>query len=143
MGIFSKKKRSVDVLDLTDMQRRGLLKKEDVRQAPLVSATTEGFVDFSSSSTDPTSSQSQFNDSSSFTNSNQTSPAGDFLSNFADIGNSTLTENSITDNLRDARKKNLVGNEVNELKIKLDDAEFKISSLTQRVAELERLIRER
>ena len=105
MGFF-KKKGDPSVIDLTDMQKRGLL------SVPTPEKNDEGVVDFSSSQpTQPSSS------------------AGDFLSNLADIGKSTEniqpSPGPIISSLRTARQKSLSYARIHELKLKLDDNDYK------------------
>ena len=119
---FFKKKRSVDVVDLTDMQRRGLLKTS------IPEKNEEGIVDLSSSSS---------------------SPAGDFLSSLAGFGANSSVERihpspgPIISNLRAARQRGLADTKINELKLKLDDNDYKLNTLIERVKELEDRLKEK
>lgn len=138
MGFF--KKKGVEVIDFTDMQRRGLLKKEKS-----FNSNEDGgdFIDFSVSSSKSHGSLTENHDSNSSSNSNSIS--SDLSSDgFVDFfGNSTPTKSSsVADSLREARR-NLGSSEVNELRLKLDDAEFKIGMLSDKILELERRISER
>jgi hypothetical protein len=131
MGIF--KKRGVDVVDLTDMRRRGLLPKEDFK--------TEGteMLDFSGNSI-----------SSSFGSSRQSVTGDeDFLSSLAGVGQSnsigvsSSSPGHLTDSLRSARRRSNENAEINELRLKLDDSDFKLRSLTEKIKEIERRLGER
>lgn len=110
------KKKGVEIVDLTDMEKRGLLEK-----SKKISGSSGDMIDFSSKS------------------ENLGNPAGDFLSNLAGVGNT----GSVTDSLRTARKRNIENSELNEMRLKMDDNDFKLNSLIERVKELERKLDER
>lgn len=64
----------------------------------------------------------------------------DFLGSLASAQNLESSSGPITESLRDARRAKMGG--VNELKIKLEDSEYKINDLTNRVREMEKRLRE-
>ncbi len=120
MGFF--RKRKPNVVDFTSASRRA------VPEVSNSSKLDNGVVDFSSAS-------SQTN------NSISSSPNMDFLSNLAGADNSS--SGSVTDSLRNARQKNQMSQELNERKLKLDDNDFKLNSVVEKVKELEMKLRER
>lgn len=120
MGFF--RKRKPNVVDFTSASRRA------VPEVSNSSKLDNGVVDFSSAS-------SQTN------NSISSSPNMDFLSNLAGADNSS--SGSVTDSLRNARQKNQMSQELNEMKLKLDDNDFKLNSVVEKVKELEMKLRER
>ena len=71
-----------------------------------------------------------------------TTASSDFLSSLANVGSTGNATSGlgVTGNLREARRRNLVGSEVNELKIKLEDTEYKLRNLTDKVRQLEEKI---
>jgi len=119
---FNPFRRKNEVVDLTIMRDRGILK--DVSQEK-----EDEFVDFSSS-------QNQ---------TAQNSGSFDFLSSLATGADSSLTSESspgpITESLRDARKRG-IGADLNEMRIKLEDTEYKLNNALRRIQELERKTRE-
>ena len=126
MGFFSRK-RSPDVVDLTDMRIRGMLPDK----LEVIETDKEGMIDFSSQVS------SKRGDSS-------TGSAGDFLSSLAGVGASAAASSSsggVTESLRTARRRNIGNAEINELRIRLEDSEYKINKLSQRIMELESKIR--
>jgi len=92
-----------DVIDLVDMQKRGILKKSPEQKE-------DDFVDFSKQST-------QSSPPSSF----------DFLNSLANASSPTVSEQ--TTKLDDAQIANL--------KVKLEDLEYKLDRFTERIAALE------
>jgi len=123
MGLFSK--RRSEVVDLSDMQRRGLLPT-----SPPPEADERGIVDFSKSS-------QTIPQSSSTPTINM-----DFLSSLAGAGvnSSSANSGSVTDSLRDARKRNHESAEINELRLKLEDNEYKMRNMSDKIRELEEKI---
>ena len=120
MGFF--RKRKPDVVDFTSSSRRTVPKVSNS------SKLNNGVVDFSSTN-------SQTNKSIS------SSPDMNFLSNLAGAENSS--SGSVTDSLRNARQKNQMSQELNEMKLKLEDNDYKLNSLVEKVKELEGKLRER
>ena len=113
MGFF-KKKNKQEIVDFSLMQKRGLLNREDIRQKETINLGISN---------------------------NKTEVVDDFLSNLA--GASSSSSGPITESLREARKRNNTNAEINELRLKLDDNDFKLKSLIERIKELERRIDER
>jgi hypothetical protein len=128
MGLFGRKKSS-EVVDLSDMQKRGLLKRE----ARIPESNTSGVVDFSSSS-------------GSSSTGKDVSRDVDFLSGLAgagvDLRGSNESYGNVTDSLRAARRRNIASADLNEMKLKVDDNEFKIEQLNEKIKELEMKLRE-
>ena len=73
--------------------------------------------------------------------SSSTSPNMDFLGSLAGADNSS--SGSVTNSLRNARQKNQRSQELNEMKLKLDDNDFKLNSVVEKVKELEMKLKER
>mgnify|MGYP006929367853 CR=1 FL=1 len=97
MALFGRRKRSSEIVDLSEMQKRGLL------PATAPKTDSQGIVDFSGSS----------QGSGSFDNL-------DFLGHLAAAG----SENSpgpITSSLRSARREANISERFNEMRIKLED----------------------
>ena len=117
MGFFRKKK--PDVIDFTSGSKRNI---PEVRNSPADSEV----VDFSSSSS-----------SSSSTSSSDV----DFLGHLA--GADTSSSGSVTDSLRTARQRNQMDKELSEMKLKLDDNDYKLNNIVQKVKELEMRLREK
>ena len=150
MGFFKKRSQSgTDVVDLSDMKRRGLLPDK------LPEADSQGVVDFSNYDDTSFPRSSDVGDVSSTSNGPSSSSAGDFLSSLANVGmstNSGFENNSgagiqpspgpITSQLRAARARGQIETQVNEIRIKVDDNEFKIGQLTEKIKELDAKIRE-
>ena len=124
MGFF--KKKGPEIVDFTS----SLGKR--VSNSVTSSENAEGLLDFNSSP----SSQSSNNSVSS-----SASPNMDFLSNLAGADNSS--SGSVTDSLRNARQKNQRSQELNEMKLKLEDNDYKLNSLVEKVKELEGKLRDR
>ena len=122
MGLFSfRRKNSVDVVDLTDMQKRGLLPTK------MPKANEEGIVDYSR----------KIETSANANNSDGL----DFLSNLAKA-NLDPSPGPITSSLREARQKTQIEAEINHLKLKLDDNEYRISEVNQKIKRLEAKLKE-
>jgi TolA-binding protein len=135
MGLFRKKGKS-DTLDFTELEKRGI-----IRPSPAMETNNDGIVDFASSSS-PSTSSTPPNTSSS--TSSGSSPLG-FLSSLASASTTTTTTTQespgpITDSLRTARHRQQTNAEVNELKIKLEDNDYKLSNLADKIRELEEKI---
>jgi hypothetical protein len=128
MGIFGKK-RSVDVIDLSDMKKRGLLPDKIPNKDP------SGVVDFSFDSSNISKRVGSDSDGSI--------GSDDFLSNLAGVGGGVAeSPGNVTSSLRAARARVQSNVHVNELKLKIDDNEFKVGRLEERIKELERKLRE-
>ncbi|MDP4039661.1 MAG: hypothetical protein Q8P57_03725 [Candidatus Pacearchaeota archaeon] len=122
MGFF---KKNVDVVDLADMRRRGLLKENSGGSRI---SESSGITDFTSS----------------VSSSNNTDTVNlDFLGNLAGASVNSESPGRITDSLRTARLRNRENSEIHELKIRLDDNNFKLNSAIERIRELERRLNER
>ncbi len=124
MGFF--KKKGPEIVDFTS----SLGKR--VSNSVASSENAEELLDFSSSP----SSQSSNNSVSS-----SASPNMDFLSNLAGADN--ISSGSVTDSLRNARQKNQMSQELNEMKLKLEDNDYKLNSVVEKVKELEMKLREK
>ena len=129
MGWF-RKRRGEDVIDLTDLYKRGLLKSQEVTEE----STSDGdLVDFSSSG------GVGGGESSSSSGSEGASALG-FLSNLAGAGSSAGESSdpsygSYTNKLKEARRSNLA--EFNTMRIKLEDLEYKLDRFIERIDKME------
>ncbi len=123
MGVFKKKRN--EIIDFSDMYKRGWIKAADNE--------FEGGEEIIDLTKKPVSVPSNFT---------QTNSDMDFLTGFAQASTSNSDNNSVVDSLRIARRESgdHLRTEINELKIKLDDANFKIETLTGKIRELERKI---
>jgi hypothetical protein len=110
---FFKKKRN-EIIDLT--------KDERIRSGLGKKSTSSDYVKV------PTTSESK---------------EDDFLSGLAGAGNFESSPGPITNSLRDARKRISLNNELNELRLKLDDSDFKLRNLVEKVREIERRMDDR
>lgn len=124
-----RKNKGPDVVDLSDMQKRGLLPK------PTPEKNEAGVVDLSSK-----------RDSSSSGNF-------DFLGHLAGAGIGETGDSSIVSDLRpspgpvisslrSARQRGQLNSDINEMRLKMDDNEFKLSSLIEKIKEIESRIDE-
>lgn len=130
---FGRKRR--DVVDLTDMRKRGILKDA------IPETNEEGLIDFRGKEINPAPKSAGYADFSSGTSN---TPDMDFLGSLAGASNAAASSSggSIIENLREARQRNL-NPEINELKIKVEDSDYKIRVLQDRIKELERKLGER
>ncbi|MEK6825262.1 MAG: hypothetical protein AABY00_00580 [Nanoarchaeota archaeon] len=108
MGLF--RKESNDIVDFTLLQKRGILKKETTTNRPLTANPSANFIDVTSSSS-PTSS-THAPDLLGFLDSSTSSPS---------ISSLTLSENT----------------EIQSLKVKIDDLEFKLEQLLEKLSTME------
>ena len=116
MGWFKKNKG--EFVDLTKLRDQGILRRsQDIAsKEDSVNLNGEDIVDLSS-------------------NMDGVSNAGDFLSNLAGVGSSNDKESSsVVENLRVARQGSVLGS---ELKIKLEDIEYKLERFMERLDKLE------
>jgi len=117
MGWF--KKRGVDVIDLTDMEKKGLLQRQrGANDGDVVDLVPSG--------------------SSNISSKGGGVPTLGFLDNLAGASSSGESS-SVGESLRNARGSAL--GQVNQLKIKLEDMEYKMEKLVERLSELESRIR--
>jgi hypothetical protein len=119
MGLFRKKK---DVVDFTRLQKQGILDKVKTEKT---STESSGFMDLGSSSN---------------TTNDEGASALSALSSLASAGTSesseisTFSTPSYTDRLKRAR---IESKQENEVKNKLDDMEYKMDRILERLAKLE------
>jgi hypothetical protein len=125
------KKKAPDVVDLTKLRDSGVLDRSlKVAKQNDIGSTHDGeVVDLSISSSE----------SSSITSSGG-GGGGDFgfLSGLAGAGSGESSE-SITGNLREARVKNVAGQ---ELKLKIEDIEYKLDRFIERLEKIEKKLRD-
>ena len=108
MGLF--RKESNDIVDFTLLQKRGILKKETTTNRPLTANPSANFIDVTSSSS-PTSS-THAPDLLGFLDANASQPS---------LSPSPPLEHS----------------ELQPLKVKIDDLEFKLERLLEKISEVE------
>ena len=109
------KKKKTDIVDYASLYKRGIIPK------PIPQKNEEGLVDYSKKQ--------------------EVSSNDNFLNSLASVGNSINLHPSpgeLTTGLRKARSKNILESQLSEMKIKLDDSEYKIKILTEKVLELEK-----
>ena len=111
MSVF---KKGPEVIDLTILQKRGLLKK--VKQEPNLNHDAEGYADLTKQSSLPTQPTNQF----------------DFLDSLANASSSTPTHSSEFSNT-----------DIRHLNVKLDDLEYKLERMLERITELEMKMKNR
>ncbi len=125
MGVFKKKRN--EIIDFSDMYKRGWIKAadNDYDDSPEIIDLTQ-----------------PISNSAIKTNSVSKNDNFDFLTGFAQASASAPDNNSVVDSLRTARRESgdHLRTEMNELKIKLDDANYKIETLIAKIRELERKI---
>ena len=125
MSWFKKKRDNYDSIDFTELQKRKILKEK---------ISSEGIIDMNSSASSVNSSSGS---DSNFGFLSNLARAGSVKSNNLDMTKSP----SISDSLREARRKSMIGTEINELRIKLEDNEYKLSNLVDKVRQLEEKLR--
>lgn len=126
MGWFRKKK---DVIDFTKLDEQRALRKAREARSVANTANSSGVIDFTSS----TGSSSTSDSSSSDTGAG----ALGFLSNLANVGSSNDSGGPYTERLREARKTRLGLEEVNHMKVKMEDAEYKLNRVIDRLEKVE------
>ncbi len=157
MGIF-KKSGSVDVLDIPSLQKKGILKRAgfekyeaEMNKSDMPSGikVTSGFVDLTSFS-DPSVPSSGFateNNSplSSLSTPGMDSPFGmlDSLAQSASSNNGSYFNNDSNplSSLSTSSSSESSSSEVNALKLKIDDLEYKLGTLLEKLARIEEHLR--
>ncbi|MEK6836037.1 MAG: hypothetical protein AABX94_00055 [Nanoarchaeota archaeon] len=143
MGLFSKES-GVDIIDLPELHRRKLIKLPERPESTELKQgefTSDGFFDLSKNKTETI--QSQINQTSQEQNnpvSNQTSSqVTDFLSNFASIGASNP---NTMPNVNQSTESNQINNneseQIKDLKWRIENLEFKLEQMTERLNSLNR-----
>ncbi|MBS3089334.1 hypothetical protein J4461_00450 [Candidatus Pacearchaeota archaeon] len=116
MGILRKKSSDFEILDLTLLQKRGILKVPEIKPANI--SNSDGFVDFTSQ-----------NKSESSENTNVSS-----FSPFGMLDNALSQSPSISDMPKSSLESS---SELNALKLKIDDFEFKFEKILERLDKIE------
>ena len=119
MSLFKKKNSTVDTIDLPDLQRKGLLKR--AQKIDKEESTSSDYIDLSNLASTQSNAQS--------ISSQPQIPDLSFLSNLAGAGQS---ENQLSENQDQESSK-----ELQHLKIKIEDIEYKMDALMDRLAKLE------
>ena len=124
MGLFTKKHKP-DIVDFTVLEKRGILQKTMPERNPQI--FDRGSAIFGQKQNE------------------NISEEVDFLSSLAGAGASSGSGNSgsVVDSLREARRKNSFQSEISDLKVKLDNQDFKIDNLHDKLKEIERKLREK
>ncbi len=132
MALFFKKKGDVGVVDLSDLQRRGIFKPRTIPRKTITPTDSQGYADLSTTPQNTTSSTSS--------NSNQSSSGGgmfDWFSGLAKSNNQTETNNTSASSSEYGSMSQ--GSDSN-LKNKIDDLEFKMENMSRKLNNfLERL----
>lgn len=127
MSIF---KRGADI-DFTLMHKKGIIKVPERKGLGNVRVNSQGLVDFTGASSDVTSSSSTGSSSSSDSSSTQSvSPFG-FLDSLATSSSSSSSSSGLENSMRSPDM------ELNALKIKVDDLDFKIGQLVEKLSIIE------
>lgn len=123
MALFKKKDKSIEIIDLTELQRKGILQKsQQIEKNNEAINSKEGYVDLSNLAL-----------TQSHAESISTQPkeieSPEFLSSLANIG---ANEDSaqITNQAESSK-------ELNQLKLKMEDLEYKLDSFIERLTRLE------
>ena len=140
--VFGKKG---DYLDLTALQKRGILKVPEIRKSG-VKVGKDGFIEFPGNNAADNNTENNAGSSSS--NSPQSGMGFDFLSGLAGANSSNENSSSassvsdgetpyggFSENLRVARESKF--GEFNEMKNRLETIEFKINDLVEKLLKIE------
>ncbi len=117
MSLFKKKK--PELIDYSLMQKHGFIPAQ-VAQKDIIDLRKE--------------------------NSTESNSSGfDFLGSLAGAGASSINDSPgpLTESLREARKKSGFNAEINQLKVQIDNHDFKIDNLHNKIIELEKKLREK
>ena len=117
----------IDYFDYTLLQKKGLLKIEEQPKEEIVKVDNQGFVDF-------TQSINRVSSSTASAPSASSAPAGDMFG-FLDNPTSSSPSSSIYGNSSSTSSDN--NSDVNALRLKLDDTEYKLERLIERFARIE------
>lgn len=130
MGIFRKRSDSMDVIDLPMLEKRGLIKIPKRKNSGLKSR--DGFLDFTDARAENIALSRLTNSSSSSSAGSSGSPFN-FLDSLAGAGNTgnSLSSSSSGDS-----------SGLNELKIKIEDLEYKLGRLLERIESMDSKMRE-
>lgn len=123
-----RKRESVDVLDIPELHRKKLIKLPEKEKHEEVKISNDGYFDLSQDSQkNPT---PQIQESKEVQQSNQ---VANFLSDFASIGSS---QTQVTPEIKvEAKEEN---SDVKDLKWRLENLEFKLEQLIERVNSINR-----
>ena len=128
MGIFSRKKRS-DVIDLTDMQRRGLLPKTSIPQ-PRIKSDNQGYADLTLGHDTPAQNPSQTTQRPPEGSESAGSWFGGF---FANSDTSTKTESAGQSYASETSDRTWTKNKIEDIEFKIDAMNKKLNRLMDRM----------
>ncbi len=127
MGLFEEE---VDYVDYSLLKKKGLIKAQ---QDNLNSIKTDGgFIDFTSIKNETQSSPANATSTETPTNNNFA-----FLADMAGVGSSSSTNNNNQTTQLEVDNNNLEFKDVNSLKVKIDDMEYKLERFIERINKLE------
>ena|SRR3989338_756758 len=132
MGMF--KKKGPEVIDLADLRHKGILQRSQaIAKKKEARINEEGIVDLSLLS-------KNIGNNNSSLNSNKNTEAFGFLSNLASVGNEIdnvkAESTTASDNLISAKR--MHGGEIQSLKIKIEDIEYKVDRFIERLDKIEK-----
>jgi hypothetical protein len=120
----------VDLIDYTYLQKRGLIKKEEIKPEG-IKITNDGFIDLNNSTENDSSYSSSGGDllsslAGASGNTNNVGETAGVLSLFDNVSSNTSSSSVNTDSSL----------EVQGLKLKIDDLEYKINSLLEKIEQV-------
>jgi len=125
----------IDYFDYTLLQKKGLLKIEEEPKEENVKIDNQGFVDFTQSANSVSSSTASVSSASS-------APVGDMFG-FLDSPTSSSANSSssaVYGNSSISSSSGDTNSDINALRLKLDDTEYKLERLIERLARIEEKI---
>ncbi len=123
-----RKRESIDILDIPELHRKKLIKLPDKEKHEEVKISKDGYFDLSQNNQ----TQNPITQSPQIQNARETKPetsqVTNFLSDFASIGssNSTIQQTQENSEVKD-------NSEIKDLKWRLENLEFKLEQLIERV----------
>lgn len=132
MGIF-KRSDSVDVLDLTKLQKKGLLKIPEKEVEPDVKVNSQGYVDLGISVMPSSVDSSPATESSPATSSDSGGGMFGFLDSVASSSSASSSEQQSYFGSSSSGNSDL---EISGLKNKIEDLEYKLRVLEDKIAKL-------
>ena len=127
MGIFSRS--GVDTIDIPDLHRRKIIRLPENKFEDIPNVTSDGYFELGKNQNQEASKQSVEQPQAS-TNNNVT----DFLSDFASIGASNPSTEPKENQIQSPEEKDSVGN----LKWRIENLEFKLEQLIEKIDSLNR-----
>jgi len=123
---------SIDTIDYTYLQKKGFIKKREGKKPPF-KVDSKGMIDFTTMEND------SLGNSQKITDNNSNNPFS-FLNNISEASkdNQSNTTNPLSDSFSTSASNISDGNaEINSVKIKIDDLEFKLAQLVDKLSLIE------